>query len=78
MTARACRNCMWWSDGQCRGAPPSVVVDIGGVDETRWPATSADDWCGAFRMAERLAGGISDAEFAAAHAAMAERLAGLK
>lgn len=53
---RACRNCQWWDAdglvGACRGAPPSVVVDIGGGEETVWPTTGADDWCGAFRIRE--------------------------
>jgi hypothetical protein len=35
------------------------------------------EWCGAFRTAERLAGGVTDAEFEDAHRRMGERLAGI-
>ena len=54
---RKCSNCMWWVSGIegiaifapngsplgiCRGAAPSPS----------WPSTTADDWCGSFRMKE--------------------------
>ncbi len=80
---RACRNCQWWDRGAsltgpaligtCRGGPPSVTDR----NTCHWPVTEDTDWCGAFRMAERMAGGISNAEFEAAGAAMAERLASI-
>jgi len=75
---RACKNCQWWVAPEaaviwaCRGGPPSATTGI-----TEWPLTHGSDWCGIFRTAERLAGGITDAEFEAAHAAMGERLAGI-
>lgn len=55
MTARACSNCNWWRPafdngadiGTCRAHPPAV--DQGA---TVWPATDADEWCGAFRASE--------------------------
>ena len=80
--SRACRCCQWWlvepdgSAGECRGAPPTPIITADGL-ETMWPRTGSFDWCGAFRIAERMAGGISDAEFEAAHARMGQRLAGL-
>ena len=52
---RACQNCQWWTRhepgepyGTCRGAPPTHGAP--------WPSTLSDDWCGQFRMAERLSG----------------------
>lgn len=77
---RACRNCQWWvgepagSGGECRGAPPTPVITADGL-EAMWPRTGSFEWCGAFRIAERMAGGISDADFEAAGKRMAERLA---
>lgn len=62
---RACETCEWWGvfpdeaaapvpRGECRGGPPSAT-------EMRafrvFPTTYASDWCAAWRMAERLAGG---------------------
>jgi hypothetical protein len=79
---RACRNCQWWvgepagSGGECRGAPPTPVITADGL-EAMWPRTGSFEWCGAFRMAERLADGMTDAEFETAHAQMGQRLAGL-
>lgn len=54
MTERRCDHCEWWVEGfdgrgLCRGAPPT-----GGLDGSYFPATARDDWCGAFRMSERL------------------------
>ena len=75
MTERAYRNCQWWVApeaaviGACKGGPPSATTGI-----TEWPLTHSADWCGMFRLAERMAGGISDAEFEDAHKRMAERL----
>jgi len=83
--SRACRNCQWWSDppptmpdgrpagfGVCRGGPPTPGAVLG-----QWPVTMGGEWCGAFRTAERLAGGVTDAEFEDAHRRMGERLAGI-
>lgn len=54
MTARACASCEWWipaheaaSFGTCRAHPPAVDDR-----QSVWPATDADEWCGAFRMSE--------------------------
>jgi hypothetical protein len=79
--SRACRNCQWWIEtgrrsGQCRGAPPVAKLHNAG-ERPVWPSTEPSDWCGAFRIAERMAGGITDAEFEDAHRRMAERLAGV-
>ena len=77
------------SGGECRGAPPTPVATLDGPDAI-WPRTGAFMWCGAFRMAEHVitprpaASSLAvqrgddlptDAEFSAAHAAFAERLA---
>ena len=79
---RACKNCQWWDRGAsltgpaligtCRGGPPSVTER----NTCHWPVTEDSDWCGAFRIAERMAS-ITDAEFKDAHRRMAERLAGV-
>jgi hypothetical protein len=80
---RECRNCQWWEEresrarprtGNCHGTPPVIWIIEGEVSRM-WPIMEADEWCGAFRLAERKAGGISDAEFDDAHRRMAERLA---
>jgi hypothetical protein len=82
--SRACRNCQWWIEStvpdpvleglrSCKGGPPTASYEMLRL----WPVTGPDDWCGAFRIAERMAGGVSDAEFEAAGAAMAERLASI-
>lgn len=79
---RACKNCQWWlaeagrSGGECRGAPPTPVATLDGPDAI-WPRTGAFMWCGAFRTAERLAGGITDADFEDAHRRMGERIEAL-
>jgi len=79
---RTCSNCQWWlaetmgSGGECRGAPPTPVATMDGPDAI-WPRTGAFMWCGAFRLAERAAAAITDADFEAAHAKMSERLAGV-
>lgn len=60
---RACASCEWWDNpatgdpdfGYCHGAPPTAVPDDG---EAMWPVTAASDFCGAFRVAERMAGGV--------------------
>ena len=85
---RACRNCQWWrqdagsefAPGECRGGPPRRMAppfDRQQSPNAEWPMTQPNDWCGAFRMAERLAGGITAAEFEDAHRRMGERLAGI-
>lgn len=73
---RACKNCQWWVSapaselGVCKGGPPTPAAKRG-----EWPVTHHIDWCGAFRLAERMAGGISDADFEDAGKRMAELLA---
>ena len=59
MTARTCNLCEWWVSaaadaafGTCRAHPPTV--DQGAAV---WPSTASDEWCGAFRIGERLLGG---------------------
>jgi len=77
---RACGSCQWWVEsadpdlkglGRCKGGPPTTSKS--GLGD--WPVTGIAEWCGAFRLAERMAGGISDADFEAAGKRMAERLA---
>lgn len=59
---RACSSCEWWDSpaagdadyGYCHGAPPTAAAEDG---EGVWPITASISFCGAFRMAERLAGG---------------------
>lgn len=59
---RACGHCHWWERmvgadpkrGYCHGAPPTADQETGaGI----WPVTHQSDHCGAFRIAEALAGG---------------------
>ncbi|MEM7697865.1 MAG: hypothetical protein AAF236_05615 [Verrucomicrobiota bacterium] len=53
----ACSTCAYWkstndSTGSCRRQPPQAIrfeVDQEVQFETRFPSTSADDWCGEFR-----------------------------
>lgn len=59
MTGR-CANCTWWLadsttfKGTCHGAPPSVdPVNV----KALWPVTASHEFCGAFRLSERAAGG---------------------
>jgi len=52
---RACENCAWWvatnsAVGQCKGGPP--------ITSYTWPMTTHVDWCGMFRLAERLTGNV--------------------
>lgn len=59
---RACRHCHWWDRligqpaprGYCHGAPPTADQENGAAI---WPVTHQSDHCGAFRIAEALAGG---------------------
>jgi len=37
---RGCRNCLWWSGGQCRAGAPSAAG---------WPSTEGSDWCGSWQ-----------------------------
>lgn len=54
---RACQNCEWWlatqarpAVGYCKAGPP--------IASYTWPLTNAFDWCGRFRLAERLTGNV--------------------
>jgi hypothetical protein len=55
-----CESCQWWfADattfrGVCHGSPPSVDPLN---SKAMWPQTRVDEFCGAHRLAERLAGG---------------------
>jgi hypothetical protein len=42
-----------WPDGLCRRWPPNMIVTDAGevVEESRWPCTERNDWCGEFSMA---------------------------
>lgn len=59
---RACEHCQWWERmagadpkrGYCHGAPPTADQENGAAI---WPVTHQSDHCGAFRIAEALAGG---------------------
>lgn len=62
---RTCETCEWFIElaegseaGDCHGAPPSTVVteDLAGRQQaqTLWPNVQRTDWCGAYRIAERL------------------------
>ena len=54
----ACCNCRFWHGvageilpevGQCRGAPPSVVLGPQGEVGTAWPIVKRADYCGQFQ-----------------------------
>jgi hypothetical protein len=40
-----------WPDGHCRRSPPSMIVTDAGevVEESRWPSTERNDWCGEWK-----------------------------
>jgi len=54
--SKTCANCAHWaekgnSEGECRVKAPQFVafqVDSETRFETRFPVTSAEDWCGEF------------------------------
>lgn len=58
----SCNECKYWSsfkgkkeEGQCRKYTPDVIPNVSGFplffgtcNETVWPETAFDDWCGEF------------------------------
>jgi len=51
---RSCSTCQWWlprghDEGECRGAPPSVVC-VGSGNRTVWPTTRKGEFCAAWQM----------------------------
>ena len=57
VTNKTCVECAFWNktdgdQGECRVRPPQAMVfqvDAQTKFETRFPVTSAQDWCGEFR-----------------------------
>ncbi|MEM1442540.1 MAG: hypothetical protein AAGF67_09370 [Verrucomicrobiota bacterium] len=56
-STESCSACAYWkagesNEGACRRQPPQSIsfeVDDEVKFETRFPTTSADDWCGEFK-----------------------------
>lgn len=50
-----CSQCAWWNEyldepkvGECQRFPPQLVT----ADQSLWPVTEADDWCGEWEAEE--------------------------
>ena len=61
-----CGNCRWWennydgqespkppSTGWCHRYPPAVITYHTDGDDTVWPTTNVDDFCGEFQSKEK-------------------------